>query len=451
METPEVRNWFGNIASSPKVVAEPRNVEELIAVMRNSEAYPSPVRAVGSNHSTTPCGAADDGTLVVMRYMNRILNIGPDTVTAEAGALYIDVAKELQQHSLQFHVSTEIGSLSLGSGACCGTKDASMSDEFGQVCSYAIAMKMVTPSGEVVEVTEAQPELLQAMRSSYGLFGIVYEVTFRVKPLRSMAVRHKTYRLKAFDRELPGLKARGDSIMMYINPFINKITVEFRRYRDDQDPRRASSWQWRLRNYAWGTLGPYVSYLATNYIPMKGLRYLVIDRFHQFINFVLVLVMRGKNTLPPDQIIRYPEKSTNSRYIFSIWAFPEQDYMNSLRDYFLFCHDYYWKTGYRWDLPNVGYRIKEDTSSLFSYSFNGPVMTFDPVSTGNPGWEEFLAAYNDFCSRHGGSPLFNQTGWLTREQIEKAFGERLKQFAGYRQRFDPNDRLLNEYFRKLLA
>ena len=33
------------------------------------------------------------------------------------------------------------------------------------------------------------------------------------------------------------LKAQGDSIMMYINPFINKITVEFRRDRDDQDPR----------------------------------------------------------------------------------------------------------------------------------------------------------------------------------------------------------------------
>jgi hypothetical protein len=199
---------------------------------------------------------------------------------------------------------------------------------------------MVTPSGEIIEVTEEQPELLQAMRSSYGLFGIVYEVTFRVKPLRSMAVHHKTYRLKAFDRELPGLKARGDSMMMYINPFINKITVEFRRYRDDQDPRKASSWQWRLRNYTWGTHGPYVSYLATHYIPMKSWRYLVIDRFHQFVNCFLVLAMRGKNTLPTDQFIRYPEKSTNSRYTFRIWAFPEQDYVRSLHDYFLFCHDY---------------------------------------------------------------------------------------------------------------
>jgi lysylphosphatidylglycerol synthetase-like protein (DUF2156 family) len=74
------------------------------------------------------------------------------------------------------------------------------------------------------------------------------------------------------------------------------------------------------------------------------------------------------------------------------------------------------------DLPNVGYRLTGDTNSSFSYSSNGPVMTFDPVSTGNRGWEEFLAAYNEFCSQHGGSPLFNQTGSLTREQIEKALG-----------------------------
>jgi UDP-N-acetylenolpyruvoylglucosamine reductase len=451
MENPEVHNWFGNIVSSPQVVVEPRTVQELAAIMRDSKAYPSPVRAVGSNHSTTSCWVAEHGTLVVMRHLKRILNIGPETVTVEAGALYIDVAKELQRHQLQFYVNTEIGSLSIGSAACCGTKDASMPGELGQVCSYAISMKVVTPSGEFVEVTEEQPELLQAVRSSYGLLGIVYEATFRVQPLRSLAVHHKTYRLKAFERELPGLQARGDSMMMYINPFIDKITVEFRRYRDDQHPDQASSWQWRLRNYAWGTLGPYVSYLATRYIPIKGLRYTVIDRFHQLINFILVLAMRGKNTLPADQIIRYPEHSTNSRYTFSIWAFPEQGYAQTLRDYFLFCLDYYRRTGYRCDLPNVGYRIQEDASSLFSYSYHGPVMTADPVSTGNPGWEQFLQAYNAFCSQHGGSPLFNQTDQLTREHIEKAFGERLQRFEQYRKRFDPSDRLLNGFFRSLLT
>ena len=74
--------------------------------------------------------------MIRMSKMNRILNIGADTVTVEAGAIYIDIAKELEKHSLQFYINTEIGSLSAGSAACCGTKDASMPGEFGQVGSY---------------------------------------------------------------------------------------------------------------------------------------------------------------------------------------------------------------------------------------------------------------------------------------------------------------------------
>ncbi len=101
-------------------------------------------------------------------------------------------------------------------------------------------------------------------------------------------------------------------------------------------------------------------------------------------------------------------------------------------------------------MMNVGYRVNEDASSLLSYSSGGTVMTIDPVSTEDAGWEEFLVAYNDFCSQHGGVPLFNQTNSITRSQVEKAFGERLATFEAYRKRFDPSERLLNEYFRKLL-
>jgi hypothetical protein len=37
---------------------------------------------------------------------------------------------------------------------------------------------------------------------------------------------------------------------------------------------------------------------------MEGLRYLAIDRFQQFIKFVLMLPKRGQNTLPTAQIVR---------------------------------------------------------------------------------------------------------------------------------------------------
>ena len=187
--------------------------------------------------------------------MNRILQIGGDTITVEAGARHIDMARELEKQGLQFYVNTEIGSLTAGSAACAGTKDASFAGEYGQVGSYVIGVKLVLPNGELLEVTEAQPELMQTLRSSYGTFGIVYEVTYRIRRLLPMAVYHETYTLDDFVAKLDALKARGESMMYYCFPFADRITIEFRRYNPTAsgDPDRAV---WPLRNYLWGTAGP---------------------------------------------------------------------------------------------------------------------------------------------------------------------------------------------------
>src|SRR5215472_3848670 len=165
-----VTNWFGDLVSDPQVIVDVHSVDDIVAVLRDPAKYPSPVRAVGSNHSTAPCGVAEGGTLLRMK-MNRILQIGTDTITVEAGARHIDMAKELETRGLQFYVNTEIGSLTAGSAACAGTKDASFAGEYGMVGSYVTGMKMVLPNGKLLEVTEAQPDLMQKARSSYGTFG----------------------------------------------------------------------------------------------------------------------------------------------------------------------------------------------------------------------------------------------------------------------------------------
>src|SRR3984885_8056966 len=192
-----VTNWFGDIVSHPSVVVDANSVQDIINVLKNPSQYPSPVRAVGSNHSTTACGAADGGTVIRMK-MNRILNIRADALTVEAGAIYIDMAQALAKQKLQFYVNTEIGNLTAGSAACCGTKDSSFPGEYGQVGSYVTGVKMVLPSGDLLEVTDAQPDLMRQVRARYGTFGIVYEVTFRIRPMLPMAVHHKTFQISEF-------------------------------------------------------------------------------------------------------------------------------------------------------------------------------------------------------------------------------------------------------------
>jgi FAD/FMN-containing dehydrogenase len=445
----EVTNWFGDIVSHPSVIVDANSVDDIVAVMKDPARYPAPVRAVGSNHSTSPCGVAEGGTLIRMR-MNRILAIGADTITVEAGARHIDMARALEKRNLQFYVNTEIGSLTAGSAACAGTKDASFDGEYGQVGSYVIAAKLVLPNGDRLEVDESQAELMQKVRSSYGLFGIVHEVTYRVRPLTPMAVYHETFTLDGFVTKIDSLKARGESMFWYAFPFADRVTVEFRRYNPDAsgNPNRSA---WILRNYLWGTAGPRFGHDIEASIPIPALRDEVIDGFGAILRFKLENLVRADYTLPPDQIIDYPPASNDSRYTFSLFAFPEAQFPAIFSEFIGFLRDYHDRVGYRSNLAYVGYRIAQDQKALFSYSYDGPVMTIDPVSTGNPGWKPFLDAYNQFCSDRGGTPLFNQTYGLTPAMVRKAYGDRLTAFAQARKHFDPGDRLLNDYFRGLLG
>ena len=99
----------------------------------------------------------------------------------------------------------------------------------------------------------------------------------------------------------------------------------------------------------------------------------------------------------------------------------------------------------------MGYLIGQDQKALLSYSTGGDVMTLDPVSTANPGWFDFLSAYNQFCSDRNGVPLFNQTPALTPSIVKKAFGSRLQVLDEIRKQYDPEGRLLNDYFRTLFS
>ncbi len=450
MATLTVTNWFGDLVSHPKVLVDANSVDDIVAVMKDPATYPSPVRAVGSNHSTAPCGVADGGTLIRMK-MNKILDIGQNTLTVEADAIHLDMAKALEAKNLQFYVNTEIGSLSAGSAACAGTKDASFPGEYGQVGSYITAVKMVLPSGDLLEVSDAaQPDLMQLVRSSYGLFGIIYEVTYGVRPITPMHVHHRTFNLEEFLSALPDLKALDYSMMYYMFPFEDKITVEFRKYNPGAkgEPNRVA---WAVRNHTWGTSGPKLGHDVEQNVAIPSIRYGIVDAFNAAWRLQLENIVTSDYTIPCDQIIQYPPVSNDSRYTFSFFAFAEEQFPAAVTDFFQFCKDYYSQKGYRSNLLYVGYRIAQDQRALLSYSWNGNVMTIDPVSTANPGWEDFLDAYNQFCSARNGIPILNQTPKLTAALMKKPYGDKLTLLDATRKKYDPGDRLLNAYFRQFLS
>ncbi len=202
--TTSITNYDGAIVTTPQEYVHPKSVEELQAILRDTNKYPGPVRALGSNHSLTPC-AASTGTIVSMANLNQVVKIDTEkmTITAQAGLQLVEAAKVLRKQKLQFMLNIEIGNITLGSAACCQTKDSLDGVELGQLNSYLTAIKWVTPSGTLEEASETKnPELLPYIRASYGLAGIVYEVTFRIKPLEIIRFTYDVYAVKELTEDI---------------------------------------------------------------------------------------------------------------------------------------------------------------------------------------------------------------------------------------------------------
>lgn len=457
------RNWLGNIECFQGRAKRPESEDKLIEILENKDRYRSPVRPMGSRHSMTACMAAKRGgefagTAVDMTGFSKLrdgkglrVNRSEDgyTVTVPAGRKFIEVALELRDsHGLTFNVIPELGTLTIGAAACGATKDSSGTGEFGQVCHDVVGMRLVRPNGDVTEIKRKKHRrVFEALCCSYGLFGIVTEVTFRVVPHRYVSMCHEEIPPERFEQRTKELLDDGNALFLYLFPFgpEPRIVAEVRRTVDAD--RSKGAWRLWLRNLFW----------------LWGLHLLVrIPLIRRLVpagvRWFLLWIMHPAAVSPVDQIVDFREKSP--KFTFSMWAFPKPQFPRILDDYFKFCRTAPKEFGFHTFLPHVSYHIGRDTSSLLSYSHDSDVWTLDPIASGRePGWNafenrdnsfSFLDAFNKRCIAEEGKPLFNQTPCLTRDQVASAFKHRLDRFERIRRYFDPEARMLNDYFVELL-
>ena len=231
-------------------------------------------------------------------------------------------------------------------------------------------------------------------------------------------------------------------------PFRDRVTVEFRSY--DDEPPTSRSGIWSIRKSVMTNLLPAFGSTVSSAVPFAPMRYFLIEHFNSVMRSTLDRAARNVTVYPIEWVRRLPRDAGRTRFTYSTWAFAQESYPEVVADYFQFCRDYYKRQRYRANLLHLGHRLHRDPGSLLSPSFATPVITLDPSSTGDAGWEDFVIEFNEFCSQRQGVPLLNQTRSLTREQAGQAFGSRWKLFNGFRKRLDPDDRMLNVYFAQLL-
>jgi hypothetical protein len=449
-----VVNYDGSITASPQQLAYPQTVEDIQAILRDPATYPSPVRAMGNYHSLTPC-ASSEGTIVNMTKMAQVVAIDSTnlTLTAQAGMQIIDAAKTLRARKLQMMLNIEIGNMTLGAAACCHSKDALDGIEFGQVSSYVTQMKWVTPTGDLAEASEADnPDLLHLMRSSYGLCGIIYEVTLRIKPIEAL---HFTYLPRPVDQltqaEVDNFLDTSEGLICWT---VDRTAIFQQRSRI-ADPGILSSLLADVRRLLWSYEEAHTGQLIDRFIADPALRNaLQQGNFDAGKLLYGALHLAGGITLlAPDKIIDYHSTPTDAKYAFTFWAFPRSQWLTTYLAYLDFADQYFKDTGFRCNMPLGSYHIRRDASSLLSYSQDEEVFSIDPIHapTDLAAWQAFLRAFNEFAAQRNGLPLLNQSPFVTQQQVQAAYGQRWLQFSAAVRSADPGGRMLNPYFAALLA
>jgi FAD/FMN-containing dehydrogenase len=433
----------------PRLVLKLKRFEDLPSVLSKTKSYPTPVRMVGADYSQTRCVGGDGGTTVDTGALDKILEFGETFVRAQAGVRVGTLVEALAERGLELPLTPEMGQISLGAVAVTTLPQASYDVGMAQLSSCVMEMKMITPQGKQMVVTEREKDLMRVLRSSFGLLGVVHEVVLKVRPMTPVKIDYQVLTLKEFSGRFNSLMNAQGALRLHISPFTDKITVERRTLDESASVTRSGIWQ--IRNSVMRNVLPAFGSTVGSVLAAPGLRAGLLSGVQRALRATLDRGSRGVVLYAHEWLRDMPKEAWKARHTYSLWAFPQADYPKLLAEYFAFCKNYYKEHRYRCNLITGANRLHQDRSSLFSVSYAGPAITLEPSSTGDQGWDDFLIDFNDFASSQGGTPTFNQTRALQPEHVLKSFGERVKLFRALRQRTDPLNRLRNSYFAHLLG
>ena len=172
-------NFDSSYSIRPCKVYYPQTITEISQIIKNNQN--SKIRASGGYHVFNDLSGSDE---IMVRFdrLNKILIIDSINrlVKVESGAIIYDLAIQLANYGLAFHVLPAIAGQSLV-GALSTATHGSRADR-GTMVSAIRALEVVLADGSIHQINSENP-LFAAMTVSLGTLGLIYSVTLQCEDL----------------------------------------------------------------------------------------------------------------------------------------------------------------------------------------------------------------------------------------------------------------------------
>jgi FAD/FMN-containing dehydrogenase len=222
------RNWGRTAECHPQVAFLPETVDDLIAIVAEARASGRRVRVAASGHSW-PALATTNDLLVLTHRLDKValdLHAKPGPLLiAEAGATNRQMNDLLQQHRLTLPFNVVLESVRIGGLVATGSHGSGW--DTPTLSDLVEAIEIVNAAGEVIcyRVTTHGPEIMNAVRLSLGLFGLIYRVHLRVQPNYRVHQCDTRVPLAAMHNQIAELVPRHEATDIYYWPYQKDVTL----------------------------------------------------------------------------------------------------------------------------------------------------------------------------------------------------------------------------------
>jgi len=173
------RNWSGGQSCLPAARLAPKDLDELVQVVRRAEGR---IRPVGSGHSFSAL-VPTDGTLLSLSFFSGLLDHDAASLQAEfgGGTPMSRMGPALKAIGQALPNMADVDYQTLAGAIATSTHGTGKA--FGSYASQVVGLQLVTASGEVLDCdAKRHPEVFRAARVSLGALGLVTRVRLQNRP-----------------------------------------------------------------------------------------------------------------------------------------------------------------------------------------------------------------------------------------------------------------------------
>ena len=172
-------NWVGNQSVTPAFTAAPRDEEEVAALVRQAAERGLGVRVAGAGHSFTPV-VETSGVRLDLAALRGVLATNPERrrATALAGTRVHDFYEPLWAAGLALRNQGDIDTQHIAGAVATATHGSGT--RYTSLSGVVRGLRLVTATGEQLDIGEDDPDLLHAAQVSVGMLGVVTRLELAV-------------------------------------------------------------------------------------------------------------------------------------------------------------------------------------------------------------------------------------------------------------------------------